>query len=235
MDPSRDPGRGARPEVWVNCAASFDGRLAYADGARARLSSSEDLVRVQKLRRDSDAILVGVGTVVKDDPSLRVHWELLGEPVGRNPTRVVVDGSGRTPESARVLDQTAPTIIATSRRSTRHFPPHVRVVVCGERRVEIPELFLRLHDLGVRRILVEGGAAILSSVLRSGLFDRLTVYTAPVGIGGATAPPVLAGPETRGSDETVDLHLVGIDRVGEGFVATYTPRRDPEPRPAPLG
>ncbi len=232
MEPSRESGRGARPEVWVNCAASFDGRLAYADGARARLSSPEDLVRVQTLRRDSDAILVGVGTVVKDDPSLRVHWELLGEPVGRNPTRVVVDGSGRTPESARVLDTTASTIVATSRRSTRRFPAHVRVVVCGERRVEIPELFRRLHDLGVQRMLVEGGAEILSSVLRSGLFDRFTVYTAPVGIGGATAPPILAGPETHGPDETVDLRLVGIERLGEGLVATYTPRRDPPARTA---
>jgi 2,5-diamino-6-(ribosylamino)-4(3H)-pyrimidinone 5'-phosphate reductase len=222
-----------RPAVWVNCAASLDGRLAYAGGKRARLSSPEDLVRVQRLRANADAILVGVGTVVKDDPSLRVHWELLGEPPGKNPTRVIVDGSGRTPEKARVLDGSAPTIVATSQRSTRAFPPPVRTIVAGRTRVEFGELFPLLYDLGIRRLMVEGGAEILASVLRSGLFDRFSIYHAPVVIGGATAPPVVSGDETRGPEETTELDLVSLERLGEGYVATYTPRKARAPPPAP--
>lgn len=214
-----------RPAVWVNCAASLDGRLAYAKGARARLSSREDLVRVQRLRAYSDAILVGVGTVVHDDPSLRVHWELLEEPAGRTPSRVVLDSSGRTPETAQVLDGSAPTIVATSERSTRQFPPHVHTIVAGRTRVELPTLLAMLYRLGIRRLMVEGGAEVIASVLRSGLFDRLTIYYAPVVIGGATAPPIASGAETHGPEEALPLELVGVERLGEGHVATYAPRR----------
>jgi 2,5-diamino-6-(ribosylamino)-4(3H)-pyrimidinone 5'-phosphate reductase len=214
-----------RPAVWVNCAASMDGRIAYAGGARARLSSPEDLVRVQRLRAKSDAILVGVGTVVKDDPSLRVHWELLGERPGKEPTRVVVDASGRTPETARVLDGSAPTVIATSERSTRRFPPSVHAIVAGRERVELVELFPKLYEFGIRRLMVEGGAQILSSVIRGGLFDRCTVYYAPVVIGGPSAPTLVAGPETPGEAPAASLTLVSVEPLGEGYVATYTPRR----------
>lgn len=221
-----------RPTVWVNCAASLDGRLAFAGGRRAGLSCPEDLERVQHLRASADAILVGVGTVVKDDPSLRVHWELLGTPPGRNPTRVVVDASGRTPTNARVLDGSTPTIIATSERSTRVFPPHVRTVVAGASRVDLGRLFSVLYDLGVRRLMVEGGAEVLSSVLRAGLFDRFSIYYAPTIIGGATAPPVVSGAETRGPEDAVALDLLGLERIGVGYLATYAPLG--RPRPAPV-
>jgi 2,5-diamino-6-(ribosylamino)-4(3H)-pyrimidinone 5'-phosphate reductase len=203
----------------------LDGRLAYAEGKRAPLSGPEDLERVQRLRSGADAILVGVGTVVADDPSLRVHWELLGRSPGKNPTRVVVDGSGRTPPNAKVLDGSAPTIVATSARSARKFPPHVVTVVAGKERVDLAELFRVLLDRGVRRLMVEGGAEVLSSVLRGGLFDRLTVYFAPVLIGGATAPSVVRGPETHGPEDATPLDLAGLERLGAGFVATFLPSR----------
>jgi len=219
-----DPGPPAdRPTVWLNCAVSLDGRLAFAEGVRARLSSPEDLERVQRLRADVDGIVVGVGTVVLDDPSLRVHWELLHRTPGRVPSRIVLDGSGRTPEGARVLDGSAPTIVATTERSHRSFPAHVRTVVAGTDQVDLARLFSELRRLGFRRLLVEGGSAVLASVVRARLFDRWTVYYAPVAIGGATAPPLLGGPETHGFDEAVRVELAGVERVGDGYVATYLP------------
>jgi len=207
----------------VNCAASADGRIAFAGGRRARLSSPEDLRRVQQLRANSDAILVGVGTVVHDDPSLRVHWELLGVPEGRAPTRVVVDSTGRTPAGARVLDGSVPTIVAVSERCTRRFDPPIQTVVAGRASVDLAELFVRLHELGVRRLMVEGGAEILATVLRERLFDRFTIYYAPWVIGGATAPPVARGADAEPADAAARLRLEAVDRLGEGYVATYTP------------
>jgi len=213
-----------RPLVWANCAASIDGRLAFAGGTRAALSGPEDLSRVQRLRAHADAILVGVGTVVKDDPSLRVHWELLGEPNGPNPTRVIVDASGRTPTNARVLDGSTPTIVATSERSTRTFPRHVTTVVCGTSRVDLPRLFGILRERGVHKLMVEGGAEVLSSVLRGTLFDRFTIYYAPVVVGGLTAPPVVSGPDTHGPEELTTLEFLGVERLGTGYLATYAPQ-----------
>ena len=223
MADSGEVARAVRPAVWVNCAASADGRLAYAGGRPARLSSPEDLRRVQQLRANADAILVGVGTVVKDDPSLRVHWDLLGLPAGRTPTRIIVDSSGRTPAGARVLDGSIPTIMATSERCTRTFSPPTQTIVVGRTSVDLTQLFVRLHELGIRRLMVEGGAEILSSVLRGGLFDRFTVYYAPTIVGGSTAPPVASGPDPDRPGSTVPLHLVSLDRLGEGYVVTYTP------------
>lgn len=227
------PESHPRPAVWVNCASSLDGRLAFAGGRQAALSGPEDLERVQRIRASSDAILVGVGTVVKDDPSLRVHWELLGEAPRTNPIRVVVDASGRTPSRARVLDGSSPTVVATSERSTRVFPPHVTTVVAGASRVDLGLLFEKLHAMGIGKLMVEGGAEVLSSVLRAGLFDRLTIYYAPLVVGGTTAPPVVSGPETHGVDDAAMFELAGLARVGVGYVATYAPpgrKRDlPEP------
>jgi 2,5-diamino-6-(ribosylamino)-4(3H)-pyrimidinone 5'-phosphate reductase len=219
---SEDPPAD-RPWVALNCAVSMDGRLAFAAGARARLSSPEDLRRVQRLRAEVDGIVVGVGTVVLDDPSLRVHWELLERPPGPAPARIVVDGKGRTPETARILDRSAPTIVLVSERSHRTFPSHVRTIVAGADRVDLRRAFADLRRGGLRRLLVEGGAAVLASVVRAGLFDRWTVYYAPVAIGGATAPPLLAGPEVHGFDESVRLRLAGVETLGEGFVATFVP------------
>ncbi len=222
-----DPGDvpDGRPIVWLNCAASLDGRIALADGRRAQFSSPEDLVRVHRMRARADAILVGVGTVILDDPSLRVHWELLGERPGRDPTRVIVDASGRTPETARVLDGSTPTIVATSLRSRRTFPASVRTIVAGAETVEFPVLLPRLFELGIRRLMIEGGATVLASVVRARLFDRFTVYYAPVVVGGSTAPPIIAGRESRSAEDEVRLELTGLERVGEGLVATYVPRR----------
>ena len=220
----RGPAAG-RPTVWLNCAVSLDGRLAFAEGARARLSSPEDLERVQQLRAEVDGIVVGVGTVILDDPSLRVHWDLLRRPSGKSPYRIILDGTGRIPERARVLDGSAPTIVATTERCRRTYPSHVRRVVAGIDRVDLGGLFAVLRELGLARLLVEGGAAVLASVVRSGLFDRWTVYYAPVAIGGARAPSLLAGPESHGFDDAVRVDLVDVVRCGDGFVATYLPRR----------
>jgi 2,5-diamino-6-(ribosylamino)-4(3H)-pyrimidinone 5'-phosphate reductase len=213
----------SRPEVLVNCAVSVDGRLAFAEGRRARLSGPDDLARVQWLRADVDAIVVGVGTVLLDDPSLRVHWEMIDRPVGRPPTRVVLDSNGRTPTSARVLDGSAPTLVAVSTTCPRTFPAHVEVVRAGTPRVDLLALFSDLKRRGMRKVLVEGGAEVLASVLRSGAWDRLTVYVAPVAIGGPTAPPMLRGPETHGDAGALRLAFVAAEPIDDGVLLTYRP------------
>lgn len=212
-----------RPRVHVNCAVSADGRLAYAHGARALLSGPDDLARVQELRASSDAILVGASTVVLDDPSLRVHWELLGRPPGREPLRVVLDSHGRIPGTARILTVPPPTLVATAGDATRRFPDGVDVFAAGSGRVDLPELLAELSRRGVGTVLVEGGAEVIASFVRAGLVDRMTVYIAPLLIGGRTAPPLLGGPETEGEAGVVRLTLRSADRLGPGLLVTWGP------------
>jgi 2,5-diamino-6-(ribosylamino)-4(3H)-pyrimidinone 5'-phosphate reductase len=223
-----------RPEVLVNCAISADGRLAYAGGRRARLSGPNDLARVQWIRADVDGIVVGVGTVIADDPSLRVHWEAIDRPKGRSPTRIVVDSTGRTPDSARVLDGSAPTIVAVSERNRKSFAPPVEVVRAGADRVDLSELFSELKRRGMRKLLVEGGGGILASVLSEGLFDRLTVYVAPVVIGGETAPSMARGPDRGVEDPAVALTFVSAEPIDDGVLLTYVPGHVTDPPARPL-
>jgi 2,5-diamino-6-(ribosylamino)-4(3H)-pyrimidinone 5'-phosphate reductase len=212
-----------RPRVWVNCAVSLDGRLAFAHGVRARLSGPEDLVRVHRLRAASDAVLVGVGTVVQDDPSLRLHPELLDGAPKSPPVRVVVDASGRTPESARFLDGSLPTIVATTETNPRSYPSHIRILRAGRDSVDLRQLFRMLRHEGVQHLMVEGGSRILASVARDRLFDRWTIYYAPVLVGGITAPPMVLGPETIGTTDLIRLRLEQVAPLGEGFLATFGP------------
>jgi 2,5-diamino-6-(ribosylamino)-4(3H)-pyrimidinone 5'-phosphate reductase len=212
-----------RPFVHVNCAASADGRLAFAGGRRARLSGPDDLARVQRLRADCGAILVGVGTVLADDPSLRVHWDRLHEPPGREPLRVVLDSRGRTPESARVLGDGSATLVATALGCRRAFPPGVEVFAAGSARVDLPALLAELSRRGVERLLVEGGSEVIASFLRAGLVDRFTVYLAPVVIGGSTAPPIARGPESMDASGWLPLSLHAAERLGPGLLVTWVP------------
>lgn len=209
--------------VRVNCAISLDGRLAYAGGERARLSGRDDLTRVMRIRAAVDGILVGVGTVLTDDPSLRVHWELLGGAPGKSPTRIILDSQGRIPAEAKVLDGSIPTLVASADGCTREYPSHVQRFVGGSPRVDLEALLAHLHSLGMRSILVEGGGQVLASFLRAGLFDELTVFVAPLIIGGESAPRMVGGPDEPGAEGAVPLRRTATRPLDHGVLLTFSP------------
>lgn len=218
-------GSAKVPRVHVNCAASLDGRLAFAGGRRAPLSGPQDLARVQRLRAEMGAVLVGVGTVILDDPSLRVHWELLGRSPGPPPVRVCLDGSGRLPATARMLDGSQPTIVATTESAHRDYPASVERIVAGPGpEVDLPVLLRALKGRGLHGLLVEGGSHVIASFLRAGLVDRMTVYVAPVLIGGATAPSMMAGPESHSPADWVELLRESVEPLDGGVLISLRPR-----------
>ena len=227
--PRSGPGRGERPLaerpfVRANCAISLDGRLAYAGGKRAILSGPEDLRRVQALRADSQAIVVGLGTVRLDDPSLRVHWEQLGRSPGPAPMRVVLDSRGELSPEARVLDGSAPTLIATCAGVSRRFPSGIETFAAGDGRVDLGGLLDELGRRGQRRILVEGGSQVLASFLGEGLVDRLTVFVASCIIGGRSAPTMVGGADRSGTPELLRLDRGEAEPLDDGWLLTYRPR-----------
>lgn len=178
-----------RPYVTLSWAQTLDGRLATATGDSQWIGGPESLTFAHELRRDNQAILVGIGTVLKDNPRLTCRI-----PGGRNPLRVVLDGALRLPSSAALADVTeAPTLVYTAPSDApTEVQPRRNLEARGVEVASVPrgpsgvDLGAVLDDLGRRSIdtlFVEGGAAVLTAFLRQGLVDRVVVVTAPFLLG----------------------------------------------------
>jgi diaminohydroxyphosphoribosylaminopyrimidine deaminase / 5-amino-6-(5-phosphoribosylamino)uracil reductase len=173
-----------RPTITVSYAQTLDGRLATASGSSRWISAPESLRFAHKLRAEHDAVAVGAGTACKDDPRLTVRLV-----PGDDPLRVVVDSSLRTPLSAAVLANGAAkgTVLAVTERAPDERCEEalslgatvLRLPADAAGRVDLHALLSELHSLGVRSVMVEGGAALITSFLCERLVDRLAVCIAP--------------------------------------------------------
>ncbi len=206
-----------RPFIHVNCAMSADGKIAGVDRTQVRISSEEDMVRVKALRKKYDAILVGVGTIIADDPHLTVK----GLDYDSNPVRIVIDPHGRTPDDALVLNEAAPTIIVTTEGCRKDFDCE-ETIVTGKT-IDLARLLEELaEDIGIESILVEGGGETIASFFREGLVDRYSVYVGGLIIGGRESPTPVDG-EGWISGGGIKLKLDSAEVLGDGAVLTYTP------------
>ena len=215
--------RPDRPFVVVKYAQSLDGRIATASGDSKWISGEEERTVSHALRARCDVILVGVGTVLADDPQLTVRMV-----PGASPIRVVLDSTLRVPADAKVLDDDAATVVITTERSPKakrelveSKGAGVRVAGrCGDG-VEIRAALRILSEMGVRSVMVEGGAKVITSFLRQGLVDRLIVSVAPKLLGRGTegVGDLGIGSVTEGlalADRSV--HVVGDDILIAGTV-----------------
>lgn len=220
-------GGADRPYVVVNCAMSADGKLALPDRCQVEISPEEDMVRVHRLRASCDAILVGVGTIVSDDPKLHISPERVPDPPEL--LRVVLDASGRTPAEARFLATPGRALVATVEEAApalrERLAGRATVVALGQGPlVDLPSLLDHLGGMGVRRLMVEGGGETIWSFLAGGLVDELSVFVGPMVIGGAEAPTLADGAGTRRIEEVVHLEIASVERLGEGLWIRYTVR-----------
>jgi diaminohydroxyphosphoribosylaminopyrimidine deaminase / 5-amino-6-(5-phosphoribosylamino)uracil reductase len=191
--------REKRPHVTLKAAASLDGRLADVHGASRWITGEVARARAHRLRAESDAIVVGIGTVLRDDPRLDVRLE---EPWPREPLRVVLDSSARTPPQARILAAGIParTVIAVGQSAPVERVERLRaagatLLTCpgGDGRVDPRGLLAALFAQDVRAVLVEGGGEVHATFLEAGLVDRVAVFLAPIFLGGREAPAVVMG------------------------------------------
>ena len=184
------PIAGARTRVVGQLGQSLDGRTATATGHSHYVNGPEAIRHLHRLRALADAVIVGVGTVIADDPRLTVRHV-----PGPNPARVVIDPNGRLPVDAKVLaDDGVPRLVVQA--TDRPRPPGVVAITAAERdgRLDPHDIVRALYARGLRRLLVEGGGRTVSAFLSAGALDRLHIAVAPLVIGsgptGIALPPI---------------------------------------------
>ena len=218
------------PFVVMKTAMTLDGKIATAAGNSKWISNEVSRRRVHELRDVYDGILVGIGTVLADDPALTTR---LASQSGKNPLRIVVDSRARTPLTAKVVtDGQAETLIAVTAaaeaakvEALRQAGVEVLVVNDGQQ-VDLKQLFCLLGERGVCSIFVEGGARINYSLLKAGLVDKVYSFIAPKMVGGSSAPGPVGGDGVETLDQAFLLENVETELLaGDILVSGYINRR----------
>ena len=218
------------PFVTLKMASTLDGKVAARDGSSRWITGEEARRDVHRLRAASDAIVVGAGTAVADDPALTVREvEYRGRPV----LRVIVDGSGRLPGTAAVLSDEAPTVVATTDRSPesrrdewRSAGAEVAVFEADDGRVPLRDLLADLGKRSVQSVLLEGGPTLAWSAVRDGIVDKVILYLAPKLAGGEDAPGALMGEGVGSIADALELEFAGVDRIGADLKVEAYVHRD---------
>ncbi len=209
-----------KPHVILNAAITLDGKIA-SRARDSRISCEEDLVRAHRLRSSVKGIMVGINTVLADDPRLTVH-KILSK---KNPTRIIVDSRARIPLSARVFSSDAKTIIAVSERAKqgkiKKFREKAEVIICGKKKVDLKRLLKLLYKKGITSVLLEGGGTLNWSMLKEGLVDEVRVAIAPRIVGGRGAVTLVEGEGFNLISEGVKLELKRHYKLGEDLILEY--------------
>jgi len=193
----------ARPLVFINAAMSADGKIATVERRQTRISGSLDFDRMDELRASSDAIMVGIGTVISDNPSLTVKSKerkekRLNRGLSENPVRIVVDSMARISESADIFKKgEGKRIIAVSESApyekVRRLSQLADIICTGENGVDLEKLLCELKNRGIGRVMVEGGATLNWALISKGLVDEIYTFVGNIIIGGKTAPTLVDG------------------------------------------
>jgi diaminohydroxyphosphoribosylaminopyrimidine deaminase/5-amino-6-(5-phosphoribosylamino)uracil reductase len=210
-----------RPFVTLKLACTLDGHTATCTGDSRWISGEASRERVHRLRDRSDAIMVGVGTVLTDDPQLTAR---LPEGEGRHPLRVVVDALARTPADARVItgpgsclvavtEAAPPADVARLREAGAEVADLPAAEGSGQPAVDLPALMDHLGARAVMSVLLEGGAALAGAMVRAGLVGKHIYFIAPRLLGG-TGAPVLAGPGVATMAEAQPLEFTSVEHLG---------------------
>ena len=217
-----------KPYVILSAAMTLDGKIATETGS-SNISGPEDLKRVHELRRECDAIMVGIGTVLADDPRLTVH-KVDANPED-NPVRVVVDSRCRTPIAARIINKDAKTIIAGANEYKYDFivsdryqtltKRGVNFFWSGDKRVDLVALMNYLHEEGINKLMLEGGATLNFSMIKAGLIDEIRLCVAPMVVGGANAKTLFDGDGYPLMDLATKLELIDSYNLDKDLILTY--------------
>jgi diaminohydroxyphosphoribosylaminopyrimidine deaminase / 5-amino-6-(5-phosphoribosylamino)uracil reductase len=225
--------RLGRPRVTLKAAASLDGKVAAPDGSSQWITGPAARADAHRLRAEAEAVAVGAGTALADDPRLTAR---LPGYSGRQPLRVLVDAAGRVGADGHLFDADAPTLVATTARAPvtaveAWKRAGAEVLVCpevplggGGRGVDLAVLAAMLGRRGVLELLVEGGPRLHAGFWAAGLADRLVWYLAPLVIGGDGAPGLLRGGGAPTLTAARPLRIASVERLGPDLRVVAYPR-----------
>lgn len=210
-----------RPYVVINAASTIDGKIATKSGD-SHLSSKQDIARVHRLRADFDAILVGIGTILADDPHLTVRYAS-----GPNPIRIILDPAGRIPVSSNIISTcgSVPTIVVVTGRANARAQDMLaksgaKILTVDGDRIHIGTLLSRLYSMGVSRLLVEGGGQTIWEFIAEGVFDEISLTISPH-VAGGMGTDLVAGDGFSGVCDGPVLRLLSVQRQGDEVVLRY--------------
>jgi 2,5-diamino-6-(ribosylamino)-4(3H)-pyrimidinone 5'-phosphate reductase len=219
-----------RPFVFINSAMSADGKLSTKERKQVRISGKLDFERVDELRARADAIMVGIGTVLSDDPSLTVKSPerkaaRKADGKSENPARIIVDSSARTPLDADIFKKgEGLRIIAVSNSAPeekiKSLEEKALVIKTGTLKVDLAELATKLKEMGINTLMVEGGATLNWGMLSAGLVDEVYTFIGNLIIGGKTAPTFTDG-EGFSEAEIPELELLSAEKIEEGILLRW--------------
>jgi 2,5-diamino-6-(ribosylamino)-4(3H)-pyrimidinone 5'-phosphate reductase len=220
-----------RPFTFINSAMSADGKISTKKRKQVKISGKTDFDRVDALRAGADAVMVGIGTVLADDPSLTVKSEerrkrrtALG--LDENPARIVVDSMARTPPEADIFKKgTGKRIIVVSKAAPASrvdaLKEKAAIIVAGEKEVDLKAMSSELKKQGINRLMVEGGATLNWAMVRNGLVDEISTFVGNIIIGGKDAPTFMDGDGILERAEAIELELMRFEKMDEGIVLTW--------------
>jgi len=225
----KNPDRTLRPFVFINAAMSADGKIATIKRRQTRISGSLDFDRMDELRATSDAIMVGIGTVLSDNPSLTVKSKerkerRLSMGFEENPVRIVVDSMARTPIDADIFKKGAgKRIIAVCEnapeKSVSELSNFADIICVGEKSVDLEKLLIELKNSGIKKLMVEGGATLNWGLISEGLVDEIYTFIGNMIIGGRTAPTLVDGDGFV--SDFCKLSLISCEILDEGVLIKW--------------
>ncbi|HET7753270.1 MAG TPA: bifunctional diaminohydroxyphosphoribosylaminopyrimidine deaminase/5-amino-6-(5-phosphoribosylamino)uracil reductase RibD [Anaeromyxobacteraceae bacterium] len=213
-----------RPYVTLKAAITLDGRIATRTGDSRWVTGEEARAEVHRLRDVADAVLVGAGTALADDPRLTAR---LPRGRGRDPVRVVLDSELKLPRRLALFhpSSSAPTLVAHVTHRAPRFGAGVEALRCrstSDGHVDLDDLLTKLARRGVTHLLVEGGGQVSASFLRGALVDRIVLFVAPKMVGG-DGIPWLGGPGVARMSDAIPLEVHETRRAGDDIVIVGTP------------
>ena len=230
-------------KIILNAATSIDGKIATVNGD-TKISSALDLKRVHGLRRKADVILVGISTVINDDPLLTIRYGM-NKKGTKNPIRIIIDSRARIPLHSKIVktaNQIETRLVVTSKAPSKNLKKleerGLKIIVLDKgtkedradrenkrkdnrEKVDLKKLFNQLEKEGISNVLVEGGGEINWSIIKDNLFDEMIITISPLIIGGKRAISLVGGEGYKTINESVKIKLSRIQKKSNGEIILY--------------